>query len=114
MALRGSSLAAMTSGQSRATSRSTIGRPRFRISARNSSGVGAARSGIAERASVRDELISVTFVAARIDAFCAKGLDVRGKPLLELLIVSRTFRAPGHLGQGKEPREGHKLEIALG
>src|SRR6476469_5484075 len=103
----------MTSGQSAAMPRSTAGCPLDIISARNCAGVGASHSSTGARTSVRDELISVPFAAARIDAFCAKRFDVRLKPFGELRFVAWAFGPPRDLRQGKQAREGHELEVAL-
>src|SRR4029453_4232596 len=103
----------MTSGQSRATPRSTTGCALGRISARNCSGVGATPSVISARAPVRDELIRLPFPAAGVDPFGAKLFDVGLEALGELCFFSRTFRAPGYFRQGKHAWERHELQIAL-
>src|SRR4051812_4184600 len=113
MALRGSSSAAMTSGQSQAIPRSTAGCSDGRISARNCSGVGAANSRILIRLSVRDELICVPLATTGIDPFRAECLDVRLEALFKLLLVARTLRPPRNLRQGEKAREGHELQIPL-
>src|SRR4051794_9957581 len=106
--------AAMTSGQSGATPRITTGWPPGRISARNCSGVGAARSAMGVSASVRNELIGVPFAPAGIDPFRAQGVDVRGQPLREFLFVARALRPPRNLREREHAREDHELKIALG
>src|SRR3954451_16128987 len=108
-----SSRPATTSAQSGATARRTAGRPRGRISARNCSALGASHSGIRDKASVRDEFISVPLTAPRIDALRPESLDVRREAFLELLLVPRTFGAPGDLGESEQARKGHELEVAF-
>src|SRR5438128_1875595 len=105
--------AAITSGQSSATPRSTAGCPPGRISVRNCSGVGVVHSAIRGSASVRDELISVPFAPAGVDAFGAEHFDVRLEALRKLWLVPRSFRPPRDLRERQHAGESHELQIAL-